>query len=389
VTERPVAAPEKTFSLLEDPLLRAQRALRLAPREGLGAVRRALLYGLGLWIPLMAWAVASGVLRDSTWQDVVLRHLELHVRCLIAIPMLVLSEPIMELIIGSIVGNFPSSDLLRAEDRPGFDAAVRRAERRRDSWLVWLVIVGLVVLTTVLGADQPVDLDAAGSSWNAAAFAMGWARFVVRPVFLLFLLTSLWRLLLTWLVFRDIARLDLQLVPSHPDRVGGLGFVQLQPAAFSLVVFALSAVVCAAAGQQMVENKLHLAQFQAPLIALVVILVVLFLLPLTAFGKGLRHARLRGRFQYGTLSGRHVRGLHQRWVEGREVKDDGVMQAPEIGPAADVATLYDLATRMRPLPIGISPLLAVLVPAVLPILPVATIEIPLKDILSKVLGMLT
>ena len=84
-----------------------------------------------------------------------------------------------------------------------------------------------------------------------------------------------------------------------------------------------------------------------------------------------------------------MRGLHMRWVEGKTVEDDAILDAPEIGPAADVATLYELATRMRTLPIGLQPWLAVVVPAVLPLVPVATMEIPLKEILSKVLGMLT
>jgi hypothetical protein len=44
---------------------------------------------------------------------------------------------------------------------------------------------------------------------------------------------------------------------------------------------------------------------------------------------------------------------------------------------------------MRPLPLSLQPLLAVVIPAVVPLLPVATLEIPLRDILSKVLGMLT
>jgi hypothetical protein len=389
LTERPVAAPEKPFSLLDDPLLRVQRALRLAPRNGLGAVRRAVLYALGAWLPLVAWAAANGFRHVDSWHDAILQHLEVHVRCLLAIPLFVLSGPLADRIIGAIIGNFPTSDLLRPEDRSAFDAGIRRAERWRDSWLVWSLLIGVTALITVLGADQPIDPASVELDQSTAAFAIAWARFVVRPVFMLMLLAWLWRLVLTGIMFRGIAKLDLQLVPSHPDRVGGLGFVQLQPAAFSLVVFTLSAVVCAAAGQQMVERQLKLSQFQSPLIALVVILVLLFLAPLSAFGSALRRTRLRGRFQYGTLAGRHVRGLHRRWVEGVEVKDDGVMQAPEIGPAADVATLYDLATRMRPLPIGMAPLLAVLVPAMLPILPVATLEIPLKDILSKVLGMLS
>jgi hypothetical protein len=383
----PVAAPENTFSLLDDPLMRLLRALHLAPRDGFRAPRRALLGALVTWLPIVAWAAATGRLRELAWSGGTVRHLVLHFRCLVAIPLLILSEPIADRIIGAIVGNFPASGLILDDDRPAFARVVRSVKRLRDSRLAWSLIVGLVLATTLLGSHHALAAEAADAT--LIGFGNTWATFVVRPLFLLMLLAWLWRLLLTWNLFVRIARLDLQLVPSHPDRVGGLGFVELQPAAFSLVVFTLSGVVCASVAEQIVEQQGHLAQFQAPLIALVVLLVVVFLCPLTAFGQRLRRTKMLARFQYGTLAGRHVRGLHRRWVEGLDVGDDPILSAPEIGPAADVATLYELAARMRPLPIALVPLVAVLLPAVLPLLPVATLEIPLKDILAKVLGMLT
>ena len=41
------------FSLIDDPLVRLQRALRLAPREGFRAPRRALFFLLVTWAPIM------------------------------------------------------------------------------------------------------------------------------------------------------------------------------------------------------------------------------------------------------------------------------------------------------------------------------------------------
>ena len=386
MTERPVAAPEAVFSLLDDPLMRLLRALHLAPQAGFRAPGRAVLIALLSWVPIAAWAAATGRLGALAFSDGAVRHLELHVRCLLALPLLVLSEPIADRVIGAIVANFPVSGLVRDIERPAFDRVITSTKRLRDSGLVWSVIAAIVVLVTLIGAGRPLDAQAADAA--GGGFGRLWSTFMVRPLFLIVLLSWLWRLVLTWVLFARVARLDLQLVPSHPDRVGGLGFVQLMPVGFSLVVFAISAVVCASVAQQIVEERVHLAQFQGPLIALVVLLVVLFLCPLTAFGPRLRRTRMLGRFQYGTLAGRHVRGLHERWVEGRAVEDDAILDAPEIGPAADVATLYELATRMRTLPISLQPLLAVLLPAVAPVLPVATLEIPLQEILSKVLGML-
>jgi hypothetical protein len=373
--------------LLDDPLMRLARSLHLAPSQGFRAPARAAMVALVSWLPIAIWAAVTGRLGALTFSEGVVRHIELHVRCLIALPLLVLSEPIADRVIGAIVGNFPTSGLIPPVDQPAFDRVIASAKRLRDSRLAWGLIAAFVVVITVGAAGRPLDPGLTATA--GVGFGRNWATFVVRPLFLLMLLAWIWRLVLTWILFARIGRLDLQLVPSHPDRVGGLGFVQLQPAAFSLVVFTLSGVVCASVAQQIVEQHLHLASFQGPLVALVVLLVVFFLCPLTAFGARLRHTRMRGRFQYGTLAGRHVRGLHMRWVEGKTVEDDAILDAPEIGPAADVATLYELATRMRALPLSLQPLMAVVLPAVLPLLPVATLEIPLKEILSKVMGMLT
>src|SRR5689334_19842768 len=106
VTDRPVAAPEPAFSLLDDPLMRLLRALRLAPREGFQAPARALLIALFTWLPIAVWAAATGRLGELTFGDGIVRHIELHVRCLVALPLLLISEPIADRIIGAIVGNF-------------------------------------------------------------------------------------------------------------------------------------------------------------------------------------------------------------------------------------------------------------------------------------------
>jgi hypothetical protein len=123
--------------------------------------------------------------------------------------------------------------------------------------------------TTLLAARSPVDPELETLEWGTHSggivFGHSWALLVVRPIFLLLLLAWLWRLALTWVLFARIARLELQLVPSHPDRAGGLGFIQLHPAAFSLVVFTLSSVVCASVGEQLVEGQLRVATLEIPL----------------------------------------------------------------------------------------------------------------------------
>ena len=51
-----VDSPDIEFSLVDDPPLRLQRALRIAPRAGYGAGRRAALLMLVTWAPVIVWA---------------------------------------------------------------------------------------------------------------------------------------------------------------------------------------------------------------------------------------------------------------------------------------------------------------------------------------------
>jgi hypothetical protein len=340
----------------------------------------------------MVWAAVSGHLGPPVEGESLLRHLGVHVRCLIGIPLLILSEPLADRVIGVIVGHFMTSGVVREPDRPQFDQMIRSVERLRDSRLVWFVILGLAVVSAVIARKAGIGEDADALVWGAdhstLDFGGSWALLVVRPLFLFMLLGWLWRLILTWVLFRRLSRLDLQLVPSHPDRVGGLGFIRLHSAAFSLVVLAISSVACVAFAHQMLAHGAKVAQFQPAMILMVVLLSVLFVLPLTAFSSRLRRTSLRAHFEYGTLAGRHVRGLHERWVEGKTL-EDAILSAPEIGPAADVQTLHAMATSMKVVPFGKTQIAAILLPAALPALLVLSLEVPVADLLIKLLKALS
>jgi hypothetical protein len=66
-------------------------------------------------------------------------------------------------------------------------------------------------------------------------FGGWWLVYVARPIFIALLAVWLWRLILLFLLLKRIAALDLAIVPTHPDRSGGLGFTEncLSPSACS------------------------------------------------------------------------------------------------------------------------------------------------------------
>ena len=69
-----------------------------------------------------------------------------------------------------------------------------------------------------------------GGACEQRRFRRGrWYLYVARPDYLTLALAWLWRIVLAFVLFKRLAALPLLLVPTHPDRVGGLGFLESIP----------------------------------------------------------------------------------------------------------------------------------------------------------------
>src|SRR5215510_5531557 len=85
----PSPEQEVSLSLVRgDALFRFQRRIGLIPPEGLGVARRAIAFALLAWLPVAAWAVITGHARPSDTGESWLQHFGVHVRGLVAIPLL-------------------------------------------------------------------------------------------------------------------------------------------------------------------------------------------------------------------------------------------------------------------------------------------------------------
>ncbi len=112
---------------------------------------------------------------------------------------------------------------------------------------------------------------------------------------------------------------------------------------------------------------------------------MLVLLPLFALAPTLIATRARAIPAYAALVGEQGRLVHRRWILREPVADTPLLDAPEIGPVADAAAIYDAVKHMRVVPIGKATFVKILVPVVVPMIVVAALQVPLKDLLLKVL----
>ncbi len=381
------------FSLVRgDWPFRLQRAVGLIPAKGgLGVGRRALLLVLLTWVPVTVWAVVTQRALPGHVNEPLLQHFGVHARCLVAIPLLLLVEATLHGAIRRSVPYFLSSGLVPPEERDRFREVLARVAALRDGVLPWLLIAGLVIGWVVA---RPVRLDLHEAVWateGAASadvhlgFGGWWFLYVARPIFTALLLAFVWRIVLLGFLLRRIAGLPLSLVPSHPDRTGGVAFLEHVPLALAPGIFAVSAVLASRWAHDVVYHGVDLVSLKLPAAALVVGLVVLALAPLAAFAPVLRRTRHQALLEYGALVGEQGRRVRRKWILGERVEDPGgLLSAPELGPVADTASLYEAVRSMRTTPIGARALAAVLVPAILPLIGVAAIRIPLKEIVLSI-----
>jgi len=199
-------------------------------------------------------------------------------------------------------------------------------------------------------------------------FAGWWFLYVCRPIFLTLLLAWLWRGVLLFVLFGRIAKLPLSIVPTHPDRTGGFGFLGRFPAMFAPVVLAIGSMLASGWAHDVVYHGAHVTSLRGEMAAFVAVSPAVFPSPLLVIAPLLSHAKKPALLQYDTLIGRHGRLVREKWIEGKDVKDVAVLDAPELGPVADAVAMYDAVLRTRPVPLSkssVAPLvLAIEVPVI-------------------------
>ena len=373
-----------------EPPLRWWRRLHVVGAGEIGAGRRAVLVALAAWLPIAVWAfVADRFLRADPGEPL-LQHYGVHVRCLVAIPLFILAEAALHRMGKAVAGRFVDSGVVGPEARPGFDAAMRDVARLRDATLPWVLAAGAAIALALIDRPHPRD-DALSWAFDAdggIGFGGWWFVYVARPIFVALLLGWVWRIaLVTYWMWR-VGRLDLSLVPTHPDRAGGIAFVGWLPGAFVLVTLALSAVLASRWAHEVVHHGASLASYRLPALAYAVLWTLLLLSPLLALAPALGAARRKALPAYSTLVGEQGRLVHRRWIERKPVDDVALLEAAEIGPVADAAVLYEAARRMQSVPVGKGTFVLILVPMVLPFVLLAALKFPLKDIFLKLLKVL-
>jgi hypothetical protein len=277
-----------------------------------------------------------------------------------------------------------------------FDVAVASAMRLRNSVLAEVLLLALVygVGVLILWRHYGV-LDA--TTWYATpsptgsklTFAGMWYGYVSMPVIQFLLLRLYWRMLVWVRLLWQVSRIELSLVPAHPDRYGGLGFLASSGYAYTMFAAAQGALMAGQIASRIFFAGATLPEFADEISGLVVVMLCVVLAPLLFFAPQLAAAKQAGLLDYGALAERYVRGFDAKWLRGARPAEDELIGSADIQSQADLGTNYDVVRTMRIAPISIQAVLPLAVATLAPILPLALTMIPLNELLKKLLGIAT
>jgi hypothetical protein len=380
-------------SLVRDDLpFRLQRRIGLIPHAGgSGVGRRALFWTALAWLPVVIWAWWTGRALPEQGQaaEPLLQHFGVHARLLIALPLLILAEAVAHRVMARLVPQFVHAGIVQPADVPRFREILAATTRLRDAAVPWLIIVGIALAWAFTGsavhALHELSWAAEGGPVPSLGFGGWWYVYVGRTIFIVLLLGWLWRLILLAITLKRIARLDLAIVPTHPDRAGGLGFVERFPVAFSLVVFVQALVIAAGWAHDVEFHGLDVHSLYPMMAVALAVALVVYLVPYLAFAGPLGRAKKQALLDYGALIARHGAAVRSKWILGNAKAEEPLLSAPEIGPVADTVGLYDAVQRMRSILLGKIALLAIAMPVVIPFIGVLALQIPLQQVLAQLL----
>jgi hypothetical protein len=375
----PEADTVKSFSPIDnEPPLRWQRAVHLAPAGGLGVARRALFFALVTWLPIALWSLFRGRFFEAATGEPLVQHFGVHVRCLVGIPLLILGEATLHKATQRAIPQFIGSGLVEDAARPRFEAALRTARRWRDSWLPWLFVVGAAIVLTLV--DRPAghvdEMSWAFDEKGGLGFGGVWFAYVVRPIFIGLVVGWLWRIMLLAGLFIRLGRLGLSLVPSHPDHVGGLGFLERLPGAFAPVTLGLSAMLASRWAHTIVYHGQTLGALKVPAAVFVTVWSLLLFAPLATLIPVLRAAKHAALPSYAAMVAEQGRLVRRRWIDGTTNAEAPLLEPEGVGPIVDAAAMFDAVRSMRMLLISKSSFTQIAVPMLVPMLVVATLQIP-------------
>lgn len=351
--------------------------------------RRLIIITAVAWLPLLLLSSFRSSVGDvgqlSFFHDV-----EVHVRFLIALPVLIAAELIVHSRIRPVVGRFVERRIVLPQDLPRFHSAIGTAVRLRNSIPAELGLLIFVYTAGLLFWHKRIAIDAAtwyahvGGRWHLTPAGF-WYVFVSIPIIQFILLRWYLRLFIWFRFLWQVSRINLSLIPTQPDRCAGLAFLGKSAYAFGPILFAQGAMLAGLIASRVLYRGESLPSFKLQIGGFIAFFVFAILGPLLMFTPQMSRAKRKGLADYGLLAQRYVESFEQKWVCGDKSPAEELLGAADIQSLADLGNSYALVRDMRAVPFGLEDISRLAAATAAPLVPLLLTIFSPEELIMRII----
>jgi hypothetical protein len=357
--------------------------------------QRIIVIALLAWLPLLVLSTLEGQVLGGSVAVPFLLDVEVHARFLVAMPLLIAAELVVHRRMRPLLQQFLERHLIPESAMTRFNAAITSAFRLRNSVLAEVLLLAFVYAVGILIVWRYyLALDAA--TWYATPSVEGtklslagmWFGYVSLPMFQFLLLRWYFRLFIWMRFLWQVSRIELSLIPTHPDRLGGLGFLSGTVYAFAVLAVAHGALLAGNLANRIFYLGATLPEFKLEIAVMVVFLLCVVIGPLLVFTPQLAQAKRTGNREYGALAERYVREFDAKWLRGGAPADERLVGSGDIQSLADLDGSLEVVRTMRLAPVTKEAVFRLVVATLAPIVPLGLTMMPLEELLKTLVGVL-
>jgi hypothetical protein len=284
--------------------------------------------------------------------------------------------------------------MIPPDERPEYDTLLARSRRLLSSPVTAIIILGLAYALTIPLSRRVVPDEV--STWASPITDAGhrtspagwWRALVSQPLYVAFMVLWLLRSAVWAYFLHRVSRMDLRLVASHPDHVGGLQFAVWSTRAFPLVALAIGAAMAGNLAQRVIFDGTSLMHFNGAIGIVIGFVLLLFVAPLFALRRPLRRLRERGILTYGELAGKLGQRFEHQWLRpGRGVTEEA-LEAPDFSALTDAYQVVAHVGAIKLLPFDLKETAVLVLATLAPFIPLLLVMVPAAELLQFVVNIL-
>jgi len=338
------------------------------------------------WLPLIVLALFSGGSRACIE---LLKNYRVLARFVIAIPIFIISQQAITIRFEYAIRQLSMTHIVRDSELPQFKRILTRTRTLANTAVPQLVVLMVYFAFALMDRHRFASpgLWAIQTATGPSLFSTkaGWYFLLVsEPIYLMMVTVIIWKWMVWVSLLWRVSQLDLQLAFAHPDRCGGLGFLEYVPEGYTGPVFGVCALIGAGWQFNVANHYATLASYSIPVSVLLVGILLLMFGPLAFFSSRLVQLRRTGLFQYGMLAHLQAAHFNQKWITDLESNEPQLPSVPEVSALHDLGEEFQQMMSTRSVPLHRSSVVEMTVVVLIPMLPMLITVIPLMTLLKDI-----